>query len=120
MGNENDQEGLHHCTNKITNGYLDIVQLSNENNLSLHFMTYPFPKNKLPQEKWNNFMWMSFVINKQIRNLSKKHNIPLIDAESCMEDLDLSHWNTDYFHLQRSGSQKHIACIFNNHLGIRP
>ena len=119
LNSRQDKEGLRHCHINISSGYKDLVQISYENDLSIHFMTYPFPKNRLKQENWNNFMWMSLFINKHIRTISQQYQIPLIDAEACMQDLDTSNWKNDYFHLQHSGSQKHITCIFN-HLGIKP
>ena len=107
------------CSRILDEEFKEIIEIAIQNNLSMHLMTYPFPKNALGQEEWNHFMWMSLIINKYIRELSQNYNIPLIDAELCMENAEVKHWQNDLFHLNRSGSLKHIDCIFE-HLGMDP
>ena len=107
------------CSQILDEEFKKIIEIVAQNNLSMHLMTYPFPKNSLDKKKWNHFMWMSLIINKYIRELAQNYNIPLIDAESCMENEEVKHWQRDLFHLRRSGSLKHIDCIFE-HLGMEP
>ena len=107
------------CSRVLDEDFKEIIEIAIQNNLSMHLMTYPFPKNTLEQKKWNHFMWMSMLINKYIREMTQNYNIPLIDAELCMENVEVKHWQNDLFHLNRSGSLKHIDCIFE-HLGMDP
>ena len=107
------------CSRILDKEFKEIIEIVIQNNLSMHLMTYPFPKKALAQDKWNHFMWMSLIINKYIRELSQKYKIPLIDAELCMENAESKHWQNDLFHLSHSGSLQHIDCIFE-HLGIEP
>ena len=112
-------KNLLQCNRVLENGYQKIIEMAQKNRLSIHFMTYPFPKNGMSVSKWNHFMWMSFHINTYIRSISERFNISLIDAEVCMENASRTHWHQDLFHLQRTGSEVHIECIFKK-LQITP
>jgi hypothetical protein len=106
------------CLSTLRNGYSELALKAQKNQLSLHFMTYPVP-HRVVEDNWTELMWVSVFINQEVRNSAAKFNIPLIDAEKCMEHLPVDHWKPDKLHLGREGALAQMNCVFN-HLGVEP